>query len=149
MTAHKKLYVLIIDDDLDMCEALDHMFRQFDKAWMTYKIYKDPYDALLEMANKEYDLLLVDINIPEISGPEILKTMDDFISMDETIKKSNLYQEKVPVVLMSSSPALLKIEILLNHFHIQQRVLKKDLKSFIHDRLAYSQGRLNENVTAQ
>jgi CheY-like chemotaxis protein len=127
------MHVLIVDDDLDMCVALEHMFRRFDSKTLTYKIVNDPYDALLEMSTKEYDLLLVDANIPEISGIELLTAMDDFIQNDEALKSSNLYRKQVPVVLMSSSPTLLKKDLTLKHFQVQKKLLKKNLQAYLNE----------------
>ena len=132
-----------------MCAAFDHMLQKFDSSSLAYKIIANPYDALLDMANNEYDLLLIDINIPELSGHEILTTMDDFINADNDIKQSNLYRHKVPVILMSSSATLLKRNISLKHFHVQQRILKENIKNFIDQQLAHAKGNLSENTPAQ
>ncbi len=143
------LHILIVDDDLDMVAVFDNMLGKFSPSQVIYKIVANPYDALLDMANNEYDLMFIDINIPEISGYEILLRMDDFIQGDRTIKNSNLYQKKVPVILMSSSSTLLKRDVTLQHFNIQHKVLKQDITKFISSRLAQSQGKFNEDAPAQ
>lgn len=149
MSVNTCLHILIVDDDLDMGAALDHMLGKFSPSQLNYKIVANPYDALLDMANNEYDLMFIDINIPEITGHEILSRMDVFIQEDRTIQKSNLYQKKVPVILMSSSPALLKRDVTLKHFYVQHKVLKQDISKLIHNRLAQTQGNLNEDAPAQ
>lgn len=149
MSVNTCLHILIVDDDLDMGAAFDHMLAKFSPTELTYKIVANPYDALLDMANNEYDLMFIDINIPEISGHELLSRMDDFIQGDRTIQNSNLYENKVPVILMSSSANLLKRDVDLKHFYVQHKVLKQDMKSFILSRLAQYQGNLNEDAPAQ
>lgn len=144
MRLTKSLHVLIIDDDEDMCCYLRQLVQQIDRISVQCKIFSNPYDALLEMVKQEFDLVFVDINIPEISGPEILITMDQIIKNDRILQKSDLYQKKVPVILMSSSDRFLQNQYSLNNFIIEQRVLKKDIKHIIQQKI-YSLENLNEN----
>lgn len=127
-----------------MCCYLRQLVQQIDRISVQCKIFSNPYDALLEMVKQEFDVVFVDINIPEISGPEILITMDQIIKNDRILQKSDLYQKKVPVILMSSSDRFLQNQYSLNNFIIEQRVLKKDIKKIIQQKI-YSLENLNEN----
>ncbi len=64
-TKHTKAKVLIIDDDKDI-NNLFKIFLEHDN----YEVdaYTNPLDALYYFKNDEYDLILLDLKMPQIDG---------------------------------------------------------------------------------
>jgi two-component system response regulator AtoC len=63
-----KAKVLIVDDDTSMCELLAEGLVQhgYDARW-----YASPHDALAELAERPYDVVLTDINMRDMTGLEL------------------------------------------------------------------------------
>ena len=62
--------ILVVDDDLGLCELLDELLsqEQFDP----YFIHRGD-EVLEEIRSSNYDVLILDIMLPEKSGLEILR----------------------------------------------------------------------------
>ncbi len=65
--------ILAVDDDFAVRMAMDFMF----KKWPEYNLIlaEDANDALAKLEEREYMMMFSDINMPEISGLELLETV--------------------------------------------------------------------------
>ena len=72
--------ILIIDDDKDISELVSLVLEQEQ---IESDIINNPVDALriLENGNSNYDLILLDIMMPEISGTELCLKVRDKINI--------------------------------------------------------------------
>lgn len=64
--------VLIVDDEASIRELLAQTIKSID---MTIEMAIDGRDALGKIMNNQYELILLDINLPFVSGYEILEQM--------------------------------------------------------------------------
>jgi two-component system, OmpR family, response regulator len=75
--------VLVIDDNSDIIEALSICLDDLD---LEYKIANSGKDGLNELRHEHYDLVLLDLAIPEFSGYDVLEALRN----DGTIKSQNI-----------------------------------------------------------
>ncbi|PAF51142.1 DNA-binding response regulator [Helicobacter sp. 13S00401-1] len=62
--------VLMIEDDLDIAEVLTECLRQHD---INVTNFDEPYTGMSALNVKNYDLLLLDLNLPNLDGMEVCK----------------------------------------------------------------------------
>lgn len=75
--------ILVVDDD----EHTQTLISSFLKSeGYNYKILSDSKNALKEIYKNQYDLVILDISMPEVSGLDILETLRE----DEMYKKTNV-----------------------------------------------------------
>lgn len=84
--------VWIIDDDEEMTHALGLMLKMLDCDVLAFQNVRAAVQTLL--TGKHPDLLLLDINIPEISGLDLL----------EFLRRRKEWKE-LPVIMLSSEAA--------------------------------------------
>jgi len=77
--------ILLIDDDLRLGGLLSQYFQQFD---MKIEHALKPSDGLNKLAHKNYDLVILDVMLPEMDGFEVCKT----------IRKSS----EIPVLMLTA-----------------------------------------------
>lgn len=89
--------ILQIDDDYDDCEFFEQALKAVSNAH--YTAMTNPLDALKLLINKEIkpDIIFLDVNMPLMSGPELLTE----------IKKRDITKD-IPVILLSTSPLISK-----------------------------------------
>lgn len=83
-----KAKIIVVDDDLDICELLDMKLRQSD-----YDVYaaQSGVQALEMMRGLQPQLVILDIMMPAMSGMDVLRQM-----------RSEAAIADIPVILMTS-----------------------------------------------
>jgi response regulator of citrate/malate metabolism len=66
--------VLIIEDDAKMCEILNNYCVAMEK-FSSIVTTTDGHAACAKLDNLKFDIILLDINIPRLSGIEVLSTI--------------------------------------------------------------------------
>jgi DNA-binding response OmpR family regulator len=85
--------ILIVDDDQDVCTVLKKVL---EHSGLKADYYEDPVSALKIFKPDLYDLLLLDVKMPEMNGFELYKEMK---KIDNNVKvcfltASELYYEE-------------------------------------------------------
>lgn len=71
----KKVRILMVDDQPSSLVVLEHIFKNKK---INYKIVLSGWEAIREMRKEYYDLIVLDHEMPEISGPETLILADRY-----------------------------------------------------------------------
>ena len=84
---YSKIKVLIVEDDADICEMYSIMFMR-----KGFKVFTSPDGraAIQKIKNKEPDIILLDIMMPNVDGYQVLK---------EVRKDVNKY---IPVIMLTN-----------------------------------------------
>jgi two-component system chemotaxis response regulator CheY len=91
----------IVDDDDEMSQAVRLMLRMLD---IETEIYRDARAAARTLlAGKKPDVLILDINMPEVSGIDML----EFIRRTDTLRN-------LPVIMLSSETTDVQVDEALN-----------------------------------
>lgn len=64
------LNILMIEDDIELAEILSEFLEQND---IKVTNYDEPYTGMSALATHEYDLLLLDLTLPNLDGLEVCK----------------------------------------------------------------------------
>ena len=80
--------VMIIDDNIMNIQLLEEVLKGFN---LGLEVYTHPQDALMSIKSKRFDLFLLDILMPELSGFDIA----------QEIKKSSV-NKNVPIIFVSA-----------------------------------------------
>lgn len=126
--------VLIVDDDLDMADAIKYIVESLNPEYKC-TIVNDPYEALLDLADQKYDLVLMDQNIPGLYGSEILEKADHIIDMDTGMLPLKREAQPIDVVMISNSEDKLNLHLNFKNFKVTDFIIKKDLTRFLRQRL--------------
>lgn len=70
---YKKVHILIVDDEQPVCDLLNENLTSQDYQCMTVSNGKD---ALAAIAKQQFDIALLDIRLPGISGMDILQNIE-------------------------------------------------------------------------
>ena len=105
--------ILIVEDDRFIGEMYVRSLKKagYDVAWMV-----DGNDGLIAARNKQYDLVLLDVMLPEMRGSEILSALrgtEDLIPNSKVIVLTNFEQDDESRIAMEShaDAYLIKAEI--------------------------------------
>lgn len=86
--------ILLIEDE----QFISYIYQlQLNHAGFTTEVASNGNEGLKALQNNKYDLILLDIMLPEVNGLDILKTIknDDKIKETPVIMLTNLSQEDV------------------------------------------------------
>lgn len=93
--------ILIVEDDKDMAEVLADKLA-FEGAYV--EIANDPYEALNQLSEHHYDLVIMDWQLPDMTGGETLKQADRNTMLDP-VAVEQWYMKKTPVIILSAHKA--------------------------------------------
>jgi CheY-like chemotaxis protein len=93
--------ILIVEDDKDLAEVLADKL-SFEGAYV--EVANDPYEALNQMSEHHFDLVIMDWELPDLTGGETLKQADRN-SMIDPIAADQWNMKKTPVVILSAHKA--------------------------------------------
>jgi len=93
--------VLIVEDDRDLAEVLADKFA-FEGTYV--EVANDPYEALNQMSEHHFDLVVMDWELPDMTGGETLKQADRN-SMLDPVASEQWNMKKTPVVILSAHKA--------------------------------------------
>lgn len=65
---------ILIEDDANMCEILEEYLAGFD---ITVSAYRMPSEGLAAIGQDEFDILILDLNLPQIDGLEVCKIVKE------------------------------------------------------------------------
>jgi len=74
--------ILLVDDDPQICNLLGGELERIGHQVTTRM---SGADALAELRSRDFDVILLDINMPEMNGMEVLKAVKDMDSLSEVI----------------------------------------------------------------
>jgi CheY-like chemotaxis protein len=81
--------ILIVDDSLTMRKLLSFMLRK--RAYVTSEA-EDGLDALEKLGNLQADLVIVDLNMPNMGGIEFVKGV-----------RNNYYYMDMPIIMLTTT----------------------------------------------
>lgn len=64
------LKIVLIEDDVDICSLLEEFLALYD---MVVSPFQKPLDAIESLSHNKYDLAIVDIGLPQMSGFELCR----------------------------------------------------------------------------
>ena len=67
----KKFSVLVVDDEADILDILEDLLEFHEYPIKVFKA-KDGVDALTKINNMKFDLVVTDINMPKMTGRDLL-----------------------------------------------------------------------------
>jgi len=76
--------ILLVDDNKDITTMLSKFF---DSKGFETKVSNDPLEGLRLIQQEQYDVILLDISMPEFSGLNIIK----ILATDEILKDQNIF----------------------------------------------------------
>lgn len=133
--------VLIVDDDLDIADAIKYIIESLNTQCKC-TIVNDPYEALLDLADQEYDLILMDQEMPGLYGSDMLKKADHYadhyIDNDIELMGAGISASPIPVVMISSSEKKSDLQLNFKNFNVTDYIQKKNLTHFLRQRLGAS-----------
>ena len=70
-----KKKIAIVDDERDILEILEQFLSRTEK--FDINVFSNPIDALVKAKNGEFDLILLDIMMPQMDGIDFLKEIKE------------------------------------------------------------------------
>lgn len=92
--------ILMIEDDSDMSDVLSYTLKM--KYNCQIDIAQDPFEAMNMMADKFYDLIILDWQLPGLNGTETLAQTEKLLRLEPSLP-IQWDRAKVPVVILSSN----------------------------------------------
>jgi putative two-component system response regulator len=86
MTYKTNHTLLVVDDDPYVLESIAALLREFD---YTVHTCQNAHDAMKQVEKNQYDVILTDIKMPQVTGIELLQSI-------------HAYDRQVPVILMTA-----------------------------------------------
>ena len=86
----KKVSILAVDDEPFNLDLIEAAFMEYETVTITYA--KDGFEALDYLCRDEFDIVLLDISMPQMSGLEVLKKI-----------RENKKREYLPVLMVTAN----------------------------------------------
>lgn len=111
-----KAKMLIVEDDLDMAALSKLLIEKYSK----YECDSvcDAFEAFSAIYEKNYDYMLVDINLPGINGVRMMEQIDEYLDKDPLFGEKTHYCQKIPVLFFSGQRLGQALPSGLKHFEI-------------------------------
>ena len=107
--------ILLVDDDDDLRELVSFFLRQ---AGFIVGVAKDGFDAFEHLGRNHYDLIIMDINMPHLSGFDLVKSV-----------RADKRHESLPVIMLTGRQekhAILRVKDYVSDYVIKPPV-REDL----------------------
>ncbi|MFH0792870.1 MAG: response regulator [bacterium] len=88
----RKLQILVVDDDPDLCEVVERYLTE--KGYDTTSVHRG-VDAVACLETVAYDLILLDINLPRLSGPQVLDYLQGLKNPPPVLMMSGMAEKKL------------------------------------------------------
>ncbi len=138
--------IVIIDDEAVICSGIQNMVENSGNDWQVYEIYTDAEEALEFCDWDRVDLLLSDINMPEIDGLTLVDTLKErghdvqviFISGYTEFKYAQkaLQQKAIDYIIKPVSVKILKEAINKTAAVIERKRKNQRDEKFIADNIS-------------
>jgi DNA-binding NtrC family response regulator len=92
--SEKEINILIADDDIVICNMLEILFK--NKPNINTDIVQDGLEALRQLKRKTYQIVISDIDMPGMTGTDLLKEIKNYNGM-------------IQVIIITSHPTLSNI----------------------------------------
>ena len=76
LRSNKKYKILLAEDDINVQTVLFKLL--LDTKYFTVDLVNDGALVMEHLINEEYDLLLIDINLPNVTGDQVARLIRDF-----------------------------------------------------------------------
>jgi CheY-like chemotaxis protein len=91
--------ILLIDDHP---ESVSLLRRALSRWGYTTKVVCDGYEAINELMQNNYDLVVLDWIMPELGGMQTLIHADKYVALDPVLSETWPFREPIPVVIYSA-----------------------------------------------
>ena len=78
MNNEKSIKAALIEDDADMCEILEEYLGGFDISLSSFRL---PSEGLAAIAKNKFDILILDLNLPQMDGLDVCRIVKERFSM--------------------------------------------------------------------
>jgi len=124
--SHKlNLRILVVEDDQDVASFTRHIIQK--NSMTRCEVANDSYEAIQKLCDHKYDLILLDQNLPGMSGTVFLQQMDDYVDKDPLLSQSPHFVEKIAVIIMFVNVLPDLKQMKLQHFEVVDFIEKKNL----------------------
>jgi len=99
MQATQNTRILVIDDDRELTQLLQYTLgNSLENTQVS--VTHDPYEAMNAMTEKDFDLILLDWNLPGLDGAQTLQKADQVFQFEPDVPRS-WDSKPTPVVVLS------------------------------------------------
>ncbi len=88
----RKLQILVVDDDPDLCEVVERCLN--GKGYEATAVHRG-VDAVACLETVAYDLILLDINLPRLSGPQVLDYLQGLVNPPPVLMMSGATETEI------------------------------------------------------
>lgn len=112
---HSAGHVLIVDDEVALARVLTTILQ---REGFAAEAHSNASNALRRIAEEDFDVVVTDINMPDMSGVELLRHVRE-------------YDRDVPVILLTGSPAVESAALAVNYGALQYMLKPVPPEEFI------------------
>ena len=113
--------VLIVEDDADMADYLSTQIKSELKGHV--EVASDPYEAICRLCERLFDLVILDINLPDLDGYKTIEVLSRFLAQDPS-SPFQVWRSKTPVILISGNH-IPRRPIESDYFYVCDRIRKR------------------------